>query len=155
MVLPGDNPPFVHFSVPNRSLGPMARRWALVTLAATTLVVAAGAAVLGAWLVLPFAGLEIAVLVLAFRIVQSHDSDFERIEIGRYEVRLEAREAARTTCFVAHRPWARVVCRYCGAQCSLRLAYAGRTEPLGRLLTDEGRRKLAEELRGHIEVTPN
>ncbi len=155
MALPGDSPPFVHYSVPNRSLGPVARRWALVSLAATALVVAAGAAALGAWLVVPFAGLEIAVLVLAFRIVRSHDSDFERLEVGRFEVRLEAREAARTTCFVAHRPWARMVCRVCGAQCSLRLAYAGRTEPVGRLLSDEGRLRLAEELRSRISVTPN
>lgn len=104
---------------------------------------------------MPFAGLEIALLALAFRVVQSHDGDFERLEIGEHEVRVEARDAQRLTRFVANRPWARVVVREHGARCTLRLAYGGRTVPLGRLLSDEGRRRLAEDLRGKIAVTAN
>jgi hypothetical protein len=57
--------------------------------------------------------------------------------------------------FVAHRPWARVVFRERGARCTLGLAYAGRVVPLGRMLSDEGRRRLAVELRGWITVTAN
>ena len=152
MALPADSP-FVHLSVPNRSLGPGARRWVVAALAATTLGIAAGAWAFGAWLVMPFAGLEVAVLVLAFRIVADHDADFERLEIGEHEVRVEARDARRVTRFVAHRPWARVVFRERGARCTLGLAYAGRVVPLGRLLSDEGRRRLAGELRGWIPVS--
>lgn len=153
MPLPAESPPFVHVSVPNRSLAPAARRWVLAGIAATILVIAAAAVAIGAWPVMPFAGLEIAVLALAFRVLSIHDADFERLEIGDYEVRVEAREAQRVTRFVAHRPWVRVVFRERGARCSLRLAYAGRTVPLGRLLSDEGRRRLAEQLRGRIPVT--
>ena len=153
MALPADSSPFVHLSVPNRSLGPAARRWVLVAIAATVLVIAAAAMAIGAWLVMPFAGLEIAVLALAFHLVAVHDADFERLEIGDYEVRIEAREAQRITRFVAHRPWVRVVCRERGARCMLGLAYAGQLVPLGRLLSDEGRRRLAGELRGWIPVT--
>jgi uncharacterized membrane protein len=153
MALPADSPPFVYVSVPNRSLGPEARRWVLVAIAATVLVIAAAAMAIGAWLVMPFAGLEIAVLALAFHVVAVHDADFERLEIGDYEVRIEAREAQRVTRFVAHRPWARVVCRERGARCMLGLAYAGKLVPLGRLLSDEGRRRLAGELREWIPVT--
>ena len=155
MALPADSPPFVHLSVPNRSLGPAARRWILVVIAATPLALAAAAWVIGAWLVMPFAGLEVAFLALAFHVVASHDRDFERLEIGEHEVRVEAREAERTTRFVAHRPWARVVFRERGARCTLGLAYAGRVVPLGRMLSDEGRRRLAVELRGWITVTAN
>ena len=151
MALPADSP-FVHLSVPNRSLGPGARRWVVAALAATTLGIAAGAWAFGAWLVMPFAGLEVAVLILAFRIVADHDADFERLEIGEHEVRVEARDARRVTRFVAHRPWARVVFRERGARCTLGLAYAGKVVPLGRLLSDEGRRRLAGELRGWIPV---
>ena len=151
MALPADSP-FVHLSVPNRSLGPVARRWVVAALAATTLGIAAGAWAFGAWLVMPFAGLEVAVLILAFRIVANHDADFERLEIGEHEVRVEVRDARRVTRFVAHRPWARVVFRERGARCTLGLAYAGRVVPLGRLLSDEGRRRLAGELRGWIPV---
>src|SRR6267378_2000688 len=93
------SPPFVHLSVPNRSLGPLGRRWTLAAIAATTFAVAAGAAAIGAWPVMPFAGLEIALLALAFRVVQMHDGDFERLEIGEHEVRVEARDADHVTRF--------------------------------------------------------
>ena len=153
MALPADSSPFVHLSVPNRSLGPAARRWVLVAIAATPLALAAAAWVIGAWLVMPFAGLEVAFLALAFHVLGSHDADFERLEIGEHEVRVEARDARRVVRFVAHQPWARVVCRERGARCTLGLAYAGRTVPLGRLLSDEGRRRLAGQLRGRIPVS--
>jgi uncharacterized membrane protein len=155
MALPAEPPPFVHVSVPNRSLGPRLRRWVLVAIAATPLAIAAAAWAIGAWLVMPFAGLEIAALALAFHVVGKHDADFERLEVGEREVSVEARDAMRVTRFVAHRPWARVVFRERGARCSLGLAYAGRVVPLGRLLSDEGRRRLANQLRGLITVTAN
>jgi len=148
-----DPPPFVHLSRPNRSLGPVARRWALGAIAATTLAVAAGATMLGAWPVMPFAGLEVVLVALAFRVLGSHDADFERVEIGEHEVRVEVRDAAKLTSFVAQRQWARVVLRQQGARCTLGLAYAGRTVPLGRMLSDEGRRALAESLRRRLPVT--
>jgi uncharacterized membrane protein len=150
-----DPPPFVHLSRPNRSLGIAARRWVLGAIACMTLGVAAGATAMGAWPVMPFAGLEVAIVVLAFRVLGSHDADFERLEIGSHEVRVEAQEARNVTRFVAHRPWARVVMRERGARCTLRLAYAGRMVPLGRMLSDEGRRQLAETLRGRLTVTTN
>jgi len=65
---------------------------------------------------------------------------------------VESRDADSLTRFVAHRPWARVVVRERGARCTLGLAYAGRTVPLGRLLSDEGRRRLAGELRARLAV---
>jgi uncharacterized membrane protein len=155
MALPADFPPFVHLSVPNRSLGPRLRRWVLVAIALTPIALASAAWAIGAWLVMPFAGLEVAALALAFHVVANHDGDFERLEVAEHEVRVEARDAQCVTRFVAHRPWARVVFRERGARCTLGLAYAGRVVPLGRLLSDEGRRRLAEQLRGRIQVGAN
>lgn len=143
-------PPFVHLSKPNRSLGIVARRWVLGGIAATTFGVAAAAAAFGAWPVLPFAGLEVALLALAFHVLGRHDTDFERVEVGEHEVRVEARDAQKVTRFVGHRPWVRVVTAGRGERLSLWLAYAGRTVPLGRLLSDEGRRELAENLRRRL-----
>ena len=148
-------PPYVLHTVPNRSLGHEGRCWFLGAIGATTLLVAAGAAAIGAWPVLPFAGAEIALLVFAFRVVARHDADFERLEVGEHEVRVESRHALATTRFVAHRPWARVIVRSRGYRCTLGLAYAGRVVPLGRFMSDEGRRKLARELRGRIAMTAN
>ncbi len=148
-----DSLPFVHLSTPNRSLGVVAQRWVLGAIAATTLGVAACATAIGAWPVMPFAGLEVCLVAFAFRVLREHDADYERLEVGEFEVQVEARDAQSVTRFVAHRPWARVVLRERGARCTLRLAYAGRAVPLGRLLSDEGRRQLAESLRGRLPVT--
>lgn len=147
-----DSPPFVHLSVPNRSLGPRGRRWCFAAIGGTTLVVALGATMLGAWPVMPFAGLEVALVWLAFRIVQRHDADFERLEIAGLELRLASRDARRETHVVAQREWARVVLKERGHRCTLGLAYAGRTVPLGRMLSDDGRRELAAQLRGKVRV---
>ncbi|MGZ5060420.1 MAG: DUF2244 domain-containing protein [Usitatibacter sp.] len=153
MFLEAESPAYVHLSVPNRSLGPAGRRIFLALIAATTLGIGALAAAVGAWPVMPFAGLEAALVFFAFHLVRVHDRDFERLEIGRDEVRVESREAESLTQFVAHRPWARMIVEERGARCTIGLAYAGRTVQLGRLMSDEGRRKLAEELRGRIAVT--
>jgi uncharacterized membrane protein len=152
MYAEADPLPFVHFSTPNRSLGVEARRWVLCAIAVTTLGVAAGAAAIGAWPVMPFAGLEVALVAFAFRVLGRHDADFERLEVGEHEVSVEWNEAGCSSRFVAHRPWARVVMRCRGDRCTLRLAYAGRTVPIGRMLSDEGRRRLAEDLRGRIPL---
>ncbi len=113
---------------------------------------ALGAAMLGAWPAMPFAGLEIALLWLAFRVVQLHDGDYERLEIRAGELRLETRDANRETHLVAQRDWARVVMQDRGWRCTLRLAYAGKTVPLGRMLSDDGRRELAAQLRGRVRI---
>ena len=155
MYLEADPPSFVHHSVPNRSLSPAGRRIFLAIMAATTLGVAGFAAAAGAWPVMPFAGLEVALVVLAFHVVALHDGDFERLEVGAHEVRIESRDARSFTRFVAHQPWARIVVSERGERCTLGLAYAGRMVPLGRLMSDEGRRSLALELRGRIALTAN
>jgi uncharacterized membrane protein len=153
MFLEAESTPYVHHSVPNRSLGPAGRRIFLALISATTLGIGVLAAAVGAWPVMPFAGVEVALVFVAFHLVRLHDADFERLEIGTHEVRVESRDAESLTRFVANRPWARVIVRERGARCTLGLAYAGRTVQLGRLMSDEGRRKLAEELRGRIAVT--
>ncbi len=148
-------PPFVHVSVPNRSLGTRARRWILGAIGATTFGVAAGAGAIGAWPVMPFAGFEVALLVLAFGMLERHAADFERLEIDEHRVRFEARVARGVTRFEAHRPWTRLEVWDRGARCTLRLASGGRSVAVGRLLSDEGRRQLAGELRRRIAVRAN
>ena len=153
MIPRADSPPFVHHSVPNRSLGKKGRRVFLGAIAVTTMGIAAFAAALGAWPVMPFAGLEVALVAIAFRVIASHDGDFEHLEIGAGEVKVDSRCARSVTHVAFNRAWARVVVEQSGERCTLGLAYAGRTVPLGRLMSDEGRRDLARRLAGKIAVT--
>ena len=53
---------------------------------------------------MPFAGLEVALLALAFHVVQRARSDYEHLEIGEYEVRVDSREARHRIQFVATGP---------------------------------------------------
>jgi uncharacterized membrane protein len=133
-------------------LGPLGRRLCLTAIAANTVAIAAGAAVLGAWPVLPFAGLEVALVAAAFRVVARHDGDFERIEIEGARVRLQTRRAARLVELEGHAPWARLLVKEGPAGVSLGLRYAGRTVEFGRLLTDGRRREWAAELGRRIPV---
>jgi len=50
----------------NRSMSPAGLATAFAVLAVLTLAIGAGFAFIGAWLVLPFAGLEVVILAAAF-----------------------------------------------------------------------------------------
>jgi uncharacterized membrane protein len=141
-------------AVPNRSLGPQGRVACLAALAAMPLALGAVAtAFLGAWPVLPFAGLEVAVLAYAFHRIACHDGDFERLEIEGRRVRVESRSGARVVSFEGHAPWARLVVRDRPGRCELQVRYAGKSVEIGRMLTDERRRLWAAELGRRMPVT--
>lgn len=140
-------------AVPNRSLGPLGRRACLAAIAVTTIAIGGAAAALGAWPVLPFAGLEVAIVALAFRAFARHDGDFERLEIAGGRVRLRTRRAARELELEGHAPWARLVVQERSGQFGLGLRYAGKTVPFGRLLDDGRRREWAAQLGRRLPVT--
>lgn len=139
-------------AVPNRALGPRARARCLGVLVGTALAVAMFAALVGAWPVLPFAGLEAVLLCLAFRCLARHDGDFERLEIDGGRVRWEARCANRTSALEANTAWARLLVEEDRGRCRLALRYAGRTVAIGGLAAEPVRRRWAEELGRRIAV---
>ena len=87
--MPGaENPPLIaepEFCVISRrhdSLGPRGRWRLFASLCAVSFGVALmGFAALGAWLVLPYSALEMAVLYLAFRCFERHAADWERVAV--------------------------------------------------------------------------
>jgi len=79
----------------NCSIAPRGLLLVFALLAALALGIASAFAALGAWLILPFAGLEVAVLGAAFWLVARHASDFERIERARDRLTVEVSEAER------------------------------------------------------------
>ena len=64
------------------SITPVAFATVLALLGGVSLTIGVVFAALGAWLVLPFAGLEVVALAAAFRVYARRAADWERIEIG-------------------------------------------------------------------------
>ena len=128
----------------NNSLSSTGRILVFVFLFIVSVGIAGAFASLGAWLILPFAGLEMLGLYWAFRYVDRRAADYERIAIEGDRVRVEQFEAG---CAVSHefnRCWAQVVASPGGARLALRSH--GREVEIGRHVDNDGRLALAREL---------
>jgi uncharacterized membrane protein len=79
----------------NCSISPRGLLIVYALLAALAVGIASGFAALGAWLILPFAGLELVLLGAAFWLTARHAADCERIELSRGRLRVEVEEALR------------------------------------------------------------
>ena len=77
----------------NCSISPQGMLFAFALLAALTVGIASAFAMLGAWLILPFAGLEVLLLGAAFWLTARHATDYERIERARERVTVDVLEA--------------------------------------------------------------
>lgn len=66
---------------PNCSLTPFARRILIGGVILISLIVSGGFLLAGAWLVLPFAGLELAALFIALRILDRRDQSSETVRL--------------------------------------------------------------------------
>ena len=142
---------YVYTARRNNSLSPIGRRFVFGFILTVSLGIAvAFSLVFGAWPIMPFAGIEMAVLYFAFRYIDRHADDYERITIRGDSVAVEIREGAEVTRHELHRCWAQVVCEAGGARLALRSH--GRDVALGRHLGDAQRagmaRELARELKG-------
>jgi uncharacterized membrane protein len=127
----------------NDSLGARGRRRVFAFLFAVSIGIAGGFAYAGAWPVLPYAGVEMLVLYCAFRWMDRHAGDYERITITDGRVEIEVREAGQCRREALSRYWARVVNREGG---TLALRSHGREIEIGRHLDEEQRRALAREI---------
>jgi uncharacterized membrane protein len=79
----------------NCSISPRGLALVFATLAALAVVIASAFAALGAWLILPFAGLEVGLLGAAFLVTARHATDFERIERSRGRLTVDVSRAER------------------------------------------------------------
>ncbi len=77
----------------NCSISPRGLLLVFALLAALALGIASVFAALGAWLILPFAGLELALLGAAFWLTARHATDYERIERSRDRLTVDVSEA--------------------------------------------------------------
>lgn len=118
----------------------------LALIAASTMLVAGAAAAIGAWLIPPFAGLEVGLVWYAFRIVGNHDADYETLCVNEHEFRWEQRCGKRITKLQGSRQWVRFARLSVGAGCEVHLQYGGKSVELGRLMTQAQREGLSVEL---------
>lgn len=125
------------------------RVFALVfgSLGLLSLVIAGGFAAAGAWLIIPFAGLEIAALLAAAAVFLRRAGDFERVAVFGDRIVVEFRERGLAEQFEFHRGWAQVVTGDSGMPA---LRSHGRTVEIGRYCGEEARRHLAGELRSRL-----
>jgi uncharacterized membrane protein len=79
----------------NCSMSPAGLAMVFVALAVLVLAIGAGFALAGAWLILPFAGLEVLLLGAAFVLYGRHAADYERIELERGRLTVEVADAER------------------------------------------------------------
>jgi uncharacterized membrane protein len=133
----------------NCSLTTTERHVALGLIYAVSFAIAAAFALLGAWPILPFAGLEMAAVCLAFRWMDGHAGDFERLTVDGDRVTIETADREESSRFEFNRHWAQVVFARDRTSGRLRLALRshGREVEFGRHLSDAQRAQLARELR--------
>ena len=141
-------PGFSRISRRNNSLDSTGRTLVFAFLFAVSVGIAGAFAMLGAWLILPFAGLEMLVLYLAFRYVDRHAADYERVAIEGERVEIERFEAGRTRRFEFNRSWARVVASGDGNRLALRSH--GRELEIGCHMNAAQRRELARALKSRL-----
>lgn len=133
----------------NNSLSSSGRLFAFSFILAVSLGIALGFTwVFGAWLILPFAGLEMLVLCVAFRYVERHAGDYERVALDGDALNVEVFDGGRMSRFEFNRCWAQVVCAGDGSRLALRSH--GRELELGRHLNAEQRLAMARELKREL-----
>lgn len=140
---------YVYTARRNNSLSSIGRRFVFGFILTVSLGIAvAFALVFGAWPILPFAGIEMVVLYLAFRYIDHHEGDYERITIRGDSVAVEVREGSQVKCHELSRCWAQVVCEGEGARLALRSH--GRELEVGRHVCDGQRAEMARDLKREL-----
>jgi uncharacterized membrane protein len=91
-----DGPQFSRVLKRNCSMSPAGLAKVFAALAALVLAIGAGFAVAGAWLILPFAGLEVLLLGAAYVLYARHAADYERIELESGRLSVEVADGGRT-----------------------------------------------------------
>lgn len=136
----------------NNSLSSTGRWFVLGSLVFLSFAISLAFAFVGAWLVLPFAGAEMAVLFLAFRHIERHAGDFESIAIKGDSVVMERWETGDVRRYEFNRCWAQVVLHREGParRTTLALRSHGREVEFGRHLTEGQKEALAHTLRQQL-----
>ena len=139
-----------HFDLaPHCSLSSRGAALFFASVCVPTFGVAGAATVLGYWPILPFAGAEIAVLAWALKTNMARRYEHEHIEVTETEVTIE-QSCGTPRRIVFPRHWAQVKIRRPKSPLQrgqLVIESHGRSQEVGKFLTEEERRHLAAQLK--------
>lgn len=133
----------------NCSIAPIPLCLATGLSAAVAVLIAAGWAVAGAWVILPFAGLEAMALGVALVIYARRVGDYERISLIGERLLVEVRDGDELRRHEFNRAWVRIVTGH-GGRGRVAVGYHGREVEIGRQLAEGERRRLVQELRRRL-----
>lgn len=133
----------------NCSLAPGQLAVIFGSLATVSLGISAAFAAMGAWLVVPFACIEVLALGVAFVVYARHAADYERIVLCRDCLLVETCRGDRLRREQCAPAWTRV--EYGGSRRELiGLVAAGRRIDVGRFVPESERPGLARQLRRQL-----
>jgi uncharacterized membrane protein len=132
----------------NCSISPAGLAGVFAALAFVVVAIGTGFAIAGAWLVLPFAGLEVALLGAAYVLYARRAADYERIVLDSGWLTVEVGEAQRIVRYEMEARRARV----CVDEERVLLLGAREQLELGRHLDAESRARFAAELQKRLRI---
>ena len=132
----------------NCSISPAGLACVFAALAIAILAIGTGFALAGAWLILPFAGLEVLLLAGAFFLQARHATDYERIELAGDRLRIDVADGERVARYDLD---ARSV-RLAMEEGALLLRHPRQTLEFGRHLDAASRAAFATELERRLRL---
>ena len=147
-----DNPVYSLIARRNCSLQGAERWRAFWLVALVSGLIAVAFASIGAWPILPFTGLELIALYVAFRRFARDAGDYEQVTIQGDRLVVEAHTRGRVRRFESNRYWTQVVVRKDVRSCQVALRSHGREIEFGTLLDEGARLAAARRLRDLLRV---
>lgn len=134
---------------PNRSMSWRGSLLFFLSLVLVSSFISISLTLLGFWMVLPFAGLEMLLLGAGLYLVAGRCYEREVISIGQEDILIEKGRGYPRQQWTVGRVWAQVVLERCPRQwypSKLLIRSHGRAVEVGRFLHEEERRQLAADL---------
>jgi uncharacterized membrane protein len=137
---------------PYRSLGPTGFIVLMVALGAVSFITGIAFLMIGAWPVLGFFGLDVALVYVAFKLNYRSGRLYETLDLTPSQLTwTRVHPSGRREQFDCNPYWARVALReWPDGRTDLRLIAQGKELIFGRFLNDDERRELATALKGAL-----
>lgn len=133
----------------NCSLTPKQLLQWYLSLCVITLVIATGFLLAGFWIVLPFAGLELLLVGIAFVVYARHATDYEMIELQPNQLLLVMADGSKVTQIEWTPQWAKL--SYNGKyKAPLLFSYKGEQVKIGKFIAEKDKSALHRELRAAL-----